>query len=171
MLLLLPQYGLLSVDLVGVVVVVLSAEKERELGVVLLLGLGHLLELGPVPGHEIRQFVDDVAHLGLRRGRRQLRHGCCDDRDLSSKGRTRTTTRPCSGRGWPPTSWIWTRSSRPSCCAFSIAAERSPALPGEWGRTDGAFQRRGGRKAIATRHSYSDVRESANFHFVSTVTR
>lgn len=68
------QDGLLGVDLVGVVVVVLSAEEEAELGVVLLLRFGHLLEFGTVSGHELGQFVDDVAKL-LVRGRLRQVHG------------------------------------------------------------------------------------------------
>ena len=65
--------GLLGVDLVRVVVEVLPAEEEAELGVVPLLRLGHLLELGAVAGHELSQLVDDVPHLGVsrRRGRRR----------------------------------------------------------------------------------------------------
>ena len=59
--------------LVGVVVKMLAAEEEAELGVVPLLGLGHVLEGGTVARHELRQLVDDVPDLGVgrRRGRRR----------------------------------------------------------------------------------------------------
>ena len=52
---------------------VLAAEEEAELGVVPLLGLGHVLEGGTVARHELRQLVDDVPDLGVgrRRGRRR----------------------------------------------------------------------------------------------------
>jgi len=46
--------GLLGVDFVVVVMVVFAAEKERELGIVLLLGLGHVFELRTIASNKLR---------------------------------------------------------------------------------------------------------------------
>lgn len=54
---------LLQGQLVLVVAVEVAPEEEGEFGVLLLLLHRHLLELGPVPRHELRQFVDDIPQL------------------------------------------------------------------------------------------------------------
>lgn len=51
---------LLSSDFILVVVEVFSAKEEAELGVILLLCLGHLFKLRAIAGHKLRQFVNDV---------------------------------------------------------------------------------------------------------------
>lgn len=48
-----------------VVGVPLAAEEELELGVVSLFVHRHLLKLGPVPSHEVRQFVYYVLQLHI----------------------------------------------------------------------------------------------------------
>lgn len=54
---------LLQGQLVLVVAVEVAPEEEGEFGVLLLLLHRHLLELGPVPRHELRQLVDDIPQL------------------------------------------------------------------------------------------------------------
>lgn len=55
--------SLLSSDFVLVVVEIFSAKEKAELGVVLLLCLGHLLKLRAITGHKLSQLVDDVFQL------------------------------------------------------------------------------------------------------------
>ncbi len=74
-LLLQPEDRLLRVHLVGVVMVILSAEKKGELGIVLLLGLRHGLEFRSISRHELRQLVNNVADVLVGRRSRQLVHG------------------------------------------------------------------------------------------------
>lgn len=54
---------LLQGQLVLVVTVEVAPEEKGEFGVLLLLLHRHLLELGPVPRHELRQLVDDIPEL------------------------------------------------------------------------------------------------------------
>lgn len=54
---------LLQGQLVLVVTVEITPEEKGEFGVLLLLLHRHLLELGPVPRHELRQLVDDIPQL------------------------------------------------------------------------------------------------------------
>lgn len=61
--LLAQQLLLLQGQLVLVVAIEVAPEEEGEFGVLLLLLHRHLLELGPVPRHELRQLVDDIPQL------------------------------------------------------------------------------------------------------------
>lgn len=54
---------LLQGQLVLVVAVEVAPEEEGEFGILLLLLHRHLLELGPVPRHKLRQLVDDIPQL------------------------------------------------------------------------------------------------------------
>lgn len=74
MTLLAQQLLLLQGQLVLVIAVEVAPEEEGEFGVLLLLLHRHLLELGPVPRHELRQFVDDIPQL-LVVGRQRHLHG------------------------------------------------------------------------------------------------
>ena len=67
-----PQQLLLDGDLVGVVVVVLAPVQEGELRVALLLVLGHLLELWPVPRHEQGELVNYILYFHIIRWPRQI---------------------------------------------------------------------------------------------------
>lgn len=57
----LAKNSLLGVDFVGVVMVVFASEKKRKLGIVFLLGLGHVLKLRAIPCHKFGQLINDVA--------------------------------------------------------------------------------------------------------------
>ena len=67
--------GLFRGHLVLVVVEVLPAEQEREARIVLLLLLRHVLKLGPVPRHEVGQFVDDVFEIWIWNKRQSCEEG------------------------------------------------------------------------------------------------
>lgn len=54
---------LLQGQLVLVVAIEVTSEEEGEFGVFLLLLHRHLLELGPIPRHKLRQLVDDIPQL------------------------------------------------------------------------------------------------------------
>ena len=77
-----PQQLLLDGDLVGVVVVVLAPVQEGELGVALLLVLGHLLELRPVSRHEQGELVNYILYFHIIWWPREI-HNCYADKYIN----------------------------------------------------------------------------------------
>ena len=60
-----PKQLLLDGDFVSVVVIILSAVKEGELGIVLLFLLCHRLKLWAIPRHKGSQLINDVPDLHI----------------------------------------------------------------------------------------------------------